>query len=74
MVGGKLLSEISNKVNSSGGSVRSRKTSEQIQVEKMLIKQKQKKKIDKRLKAFLEDEAELGSDNEENDDRRKDIN
>lgn len=40
----------------------------------MLIKQKQKKKIDKRLKAFLEDEAELGSDNEENDDRRKDIN
>lgn len=39
-----------------------------------MAQQRKKKKIDKRLRAFLEDEAELGSDNEENDERRRDIN
>jgi hypothetical protein len=28
----------------------------------------------KRMMAFIDEEAELGSDNEDNDDRRKEIN
>ena len=50
---------------------RSRKTSEQVQFEK---KQKLRIKKNKQLNKFLEMEAQLGSDNEENDDMIKAIN